>query len=500
MTKVRNIILPTLILVGLLGLHSIAFAQHRGDQFGFQGLSSPQTNGVKALGMGGAYTSIGGDISSLFYNSAGLASIEGFSISIAGDSYNKMWRENQVYRANRQFVSLSFILDGILIPDPANNGLYDHDVFQNDSTYVVNDPLLGEDNYSEKLADWERTTKASELNSIAVGMPLNLMGKKLYLAGAYNKRYQILDYDRNHTYITPHLGYFYYDGFIDRIEDPIDSTRVYWSDYERERTGNLSDITGAISMELNESISLGAGFALTTGETVDGGFLNRVGYFDLDAANSMMFSYDTLNTSTMGTSKFSAMSFNVSAMIELDAISIGVRVNPGYTLKREWETTFVSDTAETSTFNGTDVMEIPMGFAVGISVQPKEYFRFSADLVKANYSGNKFTLAVEDSLFRSWPDQLIVGLGVEYKPVQWLSLLGGYRAQPETFIPDGAAIEERGPIAESWTAGASIKLFFGYLDVAYEARTLKYYDAYFSNTNFAMETLNNVSVGYRIAF
>jgi len=500
MTTLRNTILPLLMTLGLLGLPSSALAQHRGDQFAFQGLSLAHTNGVKALAMGGAYTSIGGDINSLFWNPAGLASIEGLSLSLAGDSYNKMWRENQVYRPNRQFISMSFILDGLLIPDPANNGRYEYEVFAEDTNYIVHDPILGEDYYSEKSADWQREEKAAGLNSIALGMPLNLMGKKFYLAGAFSKKYQILDYDRNHTYLTPHIGFFYYDGMIDRVTDPMDSTRVYWSDYERTRTGDLWNFNGAIALALNESIKLGVGLAMFSGETDDTGSLNRVGFFDLIDTGLMTFSYDTLNTSTTGVSKFSALSFNLSALINFSNLNIGIKINPGYTVKREWDYTFASDSLATSTLTGTDEMKIPLGFAIGVSIQPTEIFKIAVDVTKANYGANEFSLAREDTFFRGWADQLIVGVGMEYQPVPWLALLGGYRVQPETFIPDGAAISERGPVVASFTAGASINMFFGVLDIAYEARELKYYDSFFSNTNYAMETFDNISVGYRITF
>jgi len=463
-------------------------------------LSIPHANGVKALAMGGAYHSIGGDINSLFWNPAGLASVEGLSFSISGDQSNKMWRENQVYRPSRQFVSLSFILDGMLIPDPANNGQLDSDLFWEDSNYVVNDPVLGEDHFSEKAADWQKDGQSSSINSIAIGLPLPLFGKNLYIAGAYNKKYQVMDYDRNHTYLVPHVGYFYYDGLIDRITEEADSLRLFWADYERERSGILWDITGAMALELNDYISLGLGLEMISGETEDSGSLNRVGYFDLRDAQELAFSYDTLNTSQAGTSQFSAVSLNLSALINYSKLSVGLKVNPGYTVKREFEYTVESDTAETSALIGTDEMKIPLGYALGISVQPTETFRLAIDFTTTKYSENEFLFAEEDSLFRGWSDQLILGLGFEYKPLPWLSLLGGYRALPESFIPDGAAIMDRGPLAESFTTGLSVETFIGTFDIAYEMRKFNYYDSYFSNTNFVLETIDNIAVGYRFQF
>ncbi len=500
MTTFKHVVLTFLIALALFGPIDSVVAQHRGDPIAFQGISTPVMNGVRAIAMGGAYTAAAGDINSLFWNPAGLTSIDGISISITGDSYKKSWQENQEYRPNRQFVSLGFILDGMLIPDPVNNGLFDHDVFNNDTNYVVTDPILGTDHFSKDAADWTRAANGSGPLSVTIGLPLHMLGKKFYVAAAMNKKFNVQDYDRNHTYISPHIGYFQYEGEIDRVSDPLDSIRVLWSDYERIRTGDIWGYNAAVGMALNENISFGLGIEMISGETDDSGYLNRVGYFDLIDANLMAFSYDTLNTSTAGTSNFSSTALNISTLINFSKINIGLRINPGYTVKREWDYTFENDTLGTTAMSGTDEMKVALGYAFGVSVQPTDFFRIAADLSKTNHSSNEFTFAIEDTTHRGWADQIIVGLGVEYKPFSWLSLMGGYRSLPETFIPDGAAIKDRGPAVNSMTAGASIKILNGYLDLAYENRSLKYYDQYFSNTNYVLNSVENITVGYRLVF
>lgn len=501
MTTFKQITMRILIALGVaVGSMSSAIAQHRGDPIAFQGISLPAINGVKALAMGGAYTSASGDINSLFWNPAGLASIDGLSISITGDSYKKSWQENQIYRPNRQFVSLGFILDGMLVPDPSNNGLYDHDVFKNDTNYVVNDPILGMDHFSKEAADWTRETDAGGPMSIVIGLPVNLLKRKFYIAAAVNKKLKVQDYDRNQTYITPHLGYFQYEGEIVRVTDPLDSIRVHWSDYERVRTGDIWSYNVGIGMQLNENVSFGLGFEMMDGETDDSTYLNRVGYFDLIDANLMAFSYDTLNTSTSGTSKFGSSSLSISTLINYSKISIGLKINPGYIVKREWNYTNKNDTLETAVLSGTDEMNVAMGYALGVSIQPTDFFRIAGDISKTNHSSNEFTFASQDTTHRGWADQFVVGIGIEYKPFSWISLMSGYRSITETFIPDGAAITERGPSENSFTAGASIKILKGYLDVAFENRSLKYYDQYFSNTNYALNSIENISIGYRYVF
>ncbi|MBD3376577.1 hypothetical protein GF406_16190, partial [candidate division KSB1 bacterium] len=145
-----------IILFAVICSISTTWAQHRGDNLAFQGLSNPEGNGIKAMAMGGAYTSVSGDIDALFHNPAGLSGIDGLQLSFEIDSHDKMWRENQVYRPNRQFVNVGFILDGLYVPKPEHNGMYDYEAFLEDTTLGVIEPVLSEDFYSEKAADWQR--------------------------------------------------------------------------------------------------------------------------------------------------------------------------------------------------------------------------------------------------------------------------------------------------------------------------------------------------------
>ena len=483
--------------------YAAGYGQHRGDNLAFQGLSVPDGNGVKALAMGGAYTAISGDVQSIFWNPAGLVGTDQVQFTFQANSYSKMWRENQVYRPFRQFVNVSFILDGLYVPDPANNGLYDYEVFKNDTSYIVNDPLMGEDYYSEKAADWQNEKKESIFDNFAVAVPFNLLGKSVVASTAYNKRNSVWDYDRNHTHLVPHLGYTPYEGIVDRISSPEDSMRVYWSDYERERTGTIWNMTSAVAMELTKHIKLGLGFARTSGKTDDLQGLGRIGYFDLVDANVFRFSYDTLQTQTTGTSKFSAFTYNIGTIVEFEHISLGLKITPPYTLERKWDyTTVKTDLTKSSTENvaGKDELTVPLSYTVGISFLPVKQFRVAFDLQKTNYSESEFTFAINDSTHKGWADQMMIGIGMEYKPWDCLSLLGGYRNLPEVFIPDGAAIKDRGPYAESVTLGLSLKVLFGWFDVAYETRRMKYYDSYFGNTNYVMETLDRVLVGYTVTF
>ncbi len=492
-----GILLPALLLTATFG-----FAQHRGDNLAFQGLSLRNESGVKALAMGGAYTSITGEVASLFYNPAGLADVQKFQLSVSANRYKKLWRENQVFRTNRLFLTLPFYLERLYIPNPENNGQWDYEIFirERDSSYVVQDPKLGAEPYSSEAAEWEKTTDDFLFDHIAAALPLNVAGKDIVLSAAYHRSYDVLDFDRNDTYLDPHVGYDEY-GVAERVSN--DTLRMDWYTFQRQRSGTLHSLTAAVAYKVNRNIKLGVGFASMSGETQDAQQLDKVGWFDLTKNNRFRFSYDTLNTSIKGTSKFSATSLNVGTVLTFDHFSFGFNYKAGYTLKRSWQySTVTTDTLQSlsSSGSGEDKMSVPAGYRLGVTFMPVQQFLISFDYESTPYSRASFSLASNDSTHRDWVDQGIVRFGLEYRPKAWLSLLAGYRNMPTTFVPDGAAFKDRGPAAESFTAGISLRTGSGRLDVAYEIRRLKYYDSYYSNTNYALEAWDNLVIGYMLEF
>ena len=243
--NIRNSIRSVCYAIFLISiLNGSVLSQHRGDNLSFQGWSEESNNGVQSVAMGRAFTSISGDVNALFWNPAGLIGIKGPQFSISGNTYNKIWRENQYYRPNRQFVNMSFYLDGLYTPDPANNGIWDNEIFFDTSqAYVVNDPVLGLDEYGEEAADWQVENNGTVFNNISGAYPFIIAEQSFVISAAYATQNTILDYDRNITYLNPHIGSDEYGAVIERITSAEDSVRVNWSDFNRVREGNLNNIT-----------------------------------------------------------------------------------------------------------------------------------------------------------------------------------------------------------------------------------------------------------------
>jgi long-subunit fatty acid transport protein len=493
----KSFFVSSLLIIFFFQLINIT-AQHRGDNLSFQGLMNNRDATVKSAAMGGAFTSLSGDISSLFYNPAGLARIKQIQFSASANNYSKQWRENQDYRPNRYFVTLPFYLEGLYIPDPANNGKWDYQLAQDTNyNYIVKEPKLGVDAYSEDAADWSQNKNKFGFTNISAVLPFQVYEKNFVAAVSYNVDNNFYDFDRNDTYLNPHLGYFEYGGDISRV-DGLKTMNMNWSRYKRERAGSLNNITGGLSAELFEKFLFGFGFNTMWGESTDLLSLERVGDFLLSNQQRFTFTYVAGKYIEYGTSKFSATNFNFGFIYELNRVSVGAKIILPYTIKREWsysKSDVVSSSAGT-TANGIDNFEVPAVYSMGISFNPVDNFFVSFDYEHAPFSKAKFDLSSNDSTFQKWANRNTIRFGMEYKATDYLSILCGYRSIPQVFIPDGSAIKDRGPEANSYNFGFSLDLFFGRIDVAYELRVLKYYDSYFSNTNYAFEKTSNLMVGY----
>jgi len=498
----NNLKVLVLFLIISIALVTNVNAQHRGDALSFQGLNENNAIGVKAAAMGGADVAHTGDLSSIFSNPAGLSQIDRIKISVSTNSFQKKWWENQDYRPNRQFTNLSFILDGLYTPNKENNGKWDYDAFFDDSTYIVRDPKLGLDPYSEDAAIWSKKESDFVLNNIAFAVPLKISEYSFVVSAAYSQKNNILDYDRNTTYLDPHIGSNGYGPIEERVTSAEDTVHVNWSDYTRAKNGDIKQMTFNISSEVIENLNLGIGVNILSGQSDDFYALNKVGYFDLiGGANSFKFSYDTLNTSVSGTSEYSGMNFTLGLIYQIGQFNLGFKLNTPYTLERKWNYKYSTATTDTSFFNnlnGTDKVDLPVSFAFGLSVKPLENFRVAFDLEKANYSKAEFNISTSDSLSSSWANQTIIRFGIEYNVYDFMTILAGFRNKTALFVPDGAAITENGPNNTTYTAGLSFDTNYGRFDFAYEMSSMRYFDSYFSNTNYNSVTRSNFLLGYTL--
>lgn len=495
-TEVRLFVFLTLSFCGL------STAQHRGDNLSFQGLTSSEYIGVKASALAGAFTARSGDVSSLYWNPAGLWEVKDLQIFASGSFFSKSWRENQNYRPNRFFVTLPFYLEGLYVPDPANNWRYDHLIARDTAIfYTVKEPELGLDPFSKEAADWTKSMNGFKFSNISAALPFTIEDERFVAAIGFNQQINILDFDRNDTYLDPHPGYNLY-GEMSRVNG-VDTAVMNWSRYYRERTGDIYSINGALSYDMNKYVKLGLGLKISWGSSSDLLYLNRVGTFHLIKENQFKFAYTTDYKELKGTSDYNSTAFNLGFLFTIDRVALGVKIDLPFTMTRRWEydeTAYDSTNSSSRNISGSDEVKIPAIITAGLSVTPIDDCTISLDYEYAPFSKAEFNLASPDSLFMKWVDKKHFRVGIEYRILDYISLMAGFRYDPTVFVPDGAAYDDRGPEASVYTFGSSLEFFFGRVDFAYEYSNLKYYDSYFSNTNYVFESMSTFKMGYTYSF
>lgn len=500
-------ILISVILLVFISITQIK-GQHRGDPLAFQGLSNSNDYSVKSMAMGNAYTSISGELGALYFNPAGLASINKMKVSASGSRYYKKWQENQVYRPNRIIVHLPFYLGGLYTPSELNydslgNPRWDNEI-SIDSNYVVDQPEMGNKPFSEEGADWIREVDDVTLNTFTVAYPLNVLNRNLVISLGYKHKYNLLDFDRNDTYLDPHIGYSKYN--MPELVSEGDTVHMDWYKFMRKRSGNLHTGKLGIGFELNKNIKLGLGFSVTSGESDDRLILDKYGYFDILKNNEFRFGFDSLRTEITGKSEFSTYAITLGGIYDFEKLSVGLNVKLPQTVTRSYEyQEIVADTLglHKQSKSGEDTFKTPMIFNLGVNLRPVEKFMVTLDLKNAKYSKAEFNFANAhtDSTHNSWADQTILRAGLEYQLMSFISIMAGYQTVPQTFVPDGHAFKDQGPESTIYSLGTSISIFeFGRLDIAYRIQELKYWDQYMSNTNYNLIRYDKLSFGYVYTF
>ncbi len=485
--------IKSLLITGwFLVIASSGAAQHRGDDLAFQGVPFSTASGVKSTALGNAYTAYSGDLNTLYHNPAGLAAIAKLQVSVSANRSARQWRENQVYRPNRMFWTMAYYLEGLYIPDPKNNGRWDYELAQ-DTSYHVTPPETGLEPFSEEAADWQKKTADTRLLNIGVAVPLKVAGMKWVASAAWSSA-ALFDHDRNDTYLDPHIGYDAY-GMVPRVV--TDTVRFSWSRFLRDRAGDLQDISAGLALQAGARLDVGVSVNILNGTSTDLQSLNRVGYFDIAKDNRFRFSYDTLDVKTHGTSDYSATRFKVGALLKLERLHLGFSLRPAFTMTRKWS----YETTNAGQLSGEETLKHPATWSFGASLMPIDAFRFMLDYECTGFSDSRIEPAGATAAVHHIPDITALRCGIEFKALPYLALLAGYGYTTAVFVPDGAAIKELGPAATTIALGAGVQVpHLGRLDLAYEMHRFKYYDSYFSNTNYVSEARDNVLLGWTYGF
>ena len=488
------------ILKMIIFSSAVMFAQHRGDQFFMQGVTGTPEVSARALARGGAFSADYGDINALFYNPAGLSDIKDNKIMIFANRDFSLIRENQDYRPSTYMGMLSLYLEGYYVPNPKYSGGDDMTIVQNDSTWALTDPKFGQDPYSKEAAAWQKTySKIMPINA-AIAIPIT---NDISIAASYFKN-PIFDYDGNITYLTPHPGYSFYNPLSQA--NSLNPISMQWYRFSRLRTGDMQTITAGLSYKIDNDIRIGVKGNYITGKSDDYIGLNKFGVLDLLGGNSFGFTYEKFKDTSYGTSKYKSLQLSAGAIYTINNFNLGVVINLPYTLQRDWESIRKinwkpnRDSLITSSLSGVDKMKVPFSYTFGLKFNAKKSLAIALDIDYKPLGDATYEFGKVDTFYQRMVNQVIVRTGIEVTVSKGIVVSLGYRNTPEAFLPDGAAIKDHGPVTTSYTIGASYATWLGRVDAVYEFSKLKYYDSYYTNTNYNTLLNDKFSVSYLLTF
>ncbi len=481
-----------------------------GDAFSFQGLERVFSTGVKALGLGGAFTAFSGDAGTLFYNPAGMAGMEKIQVSVSVNRHTDFRMEYDQFEpfVNKNLDMIEHLWAGLydLTPEdsiwmkPFNTIVWDTTRFTVSPTQV--------DYWDKDFATWYNSNSKIVLNHLIAAVPFMLLNRRVVVAGAFSQ-VPFLDDDQNNFY-TPTAAVLDYRPL--EYNQEATGQDFPWYRFSRFRSGVSRNVSVGVAVSPFQFLDIGLRYDYRSARSEDEMKLSEVALInDFHLLEDYMYlEKEKDERDIRGSSEFMSSSFEAGVLFRIPALNVGVRIRPGYTLKRTWEyavtrttqDTLGNDMVDESTSTGENAISFPWCYSFGILLKATHRLNISLDVDWNPYSGNSYDLNgmfyahESDHSFRIWHDQTILRFGLEFTPAQWLSVTCGYAMVPELVRPLNYNYEVSLPKADVFSAGFSVYALHGRFDAAYQYYYNRTVDIYFTRNSYNRIDRGNCMFGY----
>lgn len=432
----------------LLGPTGAAIAQGVADPLLFQGMDQTVWPGARARAMGGVVMGDYRDATALFADPAALTRLKRAEVRIGG-SYSATSLDQEVrWIPDRIYAELSLVLEN----DP--------------------DKLVQIRPFDSIRPDWDHSYTATRPAVAAMAFPFAALGAS-WTAGLGYGQVAVLDhYYQNNNALDPNIGRMR-PAPVPRVQEG-DSLLVDWFQFARERKGALYGITPALAVRYGR-LAFGLSVTVLTGSSDDWQRRFGRGLFILRYNNDFSLLPPRIGEEiTEASSDYRGVRTTISGRLEYERFAVGVVLRPGYTLERRWETQAGN--------TGTDKLEVPTQMTVGLALYPSRVWRLVADYDLRRQDEVRYIPAGSDAQ-TPWVGKGTFRLGAEFLAADWLALRAGYRDEPQSFAPAGAAFIDDPAIASVYTAGVGIMRGPFVVDLTYELFRLRYDDLWISNVN-----------------
>jgi opacity protein-like surface antigen len=482
-----------LIIASALGVVSGVLAQPAARPLDVQGLDQFSVAGIRSRAMGGTNIANARDASALFSNPAGLAPTA-LELHVGGLFGTTQREQMQEWVPMRPVPGLSVLFEGLT-----------GSIKKPDSLGIAGLPLSAwsslQKQYDNLTPNWKRNSSGTRPLSLSAAMPLEVGGMNAAFGLGLSQEINVDDYYQNNNSMTPYLGQERPDpGLITARNDTL---HVRWYQYTRTREGAVYGITPGFSIAVLPGLRVGASAAFLTGSSDDNERRVERGRVDISIVNGVgsNFMVDSVYyvQSKTGTSKYSGTMLTFGLHFQQERYALGVSIRPSMQVVRTWDRTISSvdtsknpypvrvDSLRSRTYqeSGTDHLNFPFSYALGIVLKPTDKWIIAFDYELRHLADAELTTGTGGSASHPWANSKgAMRLGAEYRPNDMLALRGGYREDVQAFSPDGSAIIDEPARGGVYSLGAGVGLGSIFLDVAYEYSILKYQDIYQSNVNY----------------
>jgi long-subunit fatty acid transport protein len=451
-TKLSTLAIAAVLVAGIPN----ARAQGVATPLTIQGLEQFIDVGAVSVGMGGAHVGSRLGLSGLFFDPAGLTTLERPEIRLGGMYRASATSQRQHWTPNRFNLELSLIMEN----HPA----------------AVNRP------FDDIMPDWERGRTDLRPSLVAAAFPFRLGGLEVSAGLGYATVMDLDHYFQNNNALSPNLGQLRPEP-IPRVQQG-DSLAVEWFQHIRERTGFVGAVTPALAVRVLPGVSVGASVSFLSGSSTD--FEGRYdrGLLYVGYNNALSLEPATFVGERAGESTYSGTSATVSGRYESQYFQVGLAVRLPFELQREWTAAGSVVPGQTAPSSGTDVLELPMMISGGVSIVPNGRWLLSATFDRRGYDEVTWMQAGMAAPETPWMAGNAVRVGAQYAATSWLALRGGFRDAAATFVPEGAGLLNEPARTNHLSAGVGLSFSRFGLDLGYERAVTAYEDMWLSNTNY----------------
>jgi hypothetical protein len=481
MKTMTKLLTSTCIL--LFVFSSITLGQGGSQPLTVQGLNQVSNVSAASLSMGGVVLNTKNDISAMFANPATLQSLSGIQVSVGVLQQYKTFEQTQNWVPLKAYGNFSILMDGTvrnIAPIVLDTSVHNPQTM--DTLYRPLDSIM---------PDWKYKKNQMLPRQVFIAVPLTVLEKKLVVGAGIYEYANLNYYYSNNNVLSKDLGL---------TRAPVDTAAanvlpIYWSAHNRQRDGSIYGYGATVALVLNDQITLGIAATILSGSTRDnvaqigrGCLLFTSHYFRLRP-----YQYDTITT---GTSDYSGQEFVFSGILNNKYITLGFTIKPPTTITRDYNATTTIDTAgrmlTSRKVNGTDEIVLPWRGTIGLSASIKQNVTMGIELELSPYASAVY-LMNNSTYSRPWLDVSSVKFGIEYLPISWLALRGGYHSQQEVYQAFGSPIDKAPVTYDVFSAGVGLSWHNVRLNLAFEFFDRQYEDLWLTNGNVNKESQYNIA-------